>query len=222
MRALALWFTMLLSCAVFAVPAHGQSSTGGAAAAEDRPAPKPEDPGETGGADPTAAPAPADQMPLVPGRKAVLLPDGTAAAPADAPLAVQQAVWAANALQEKPYRYGGGHGRFVDTGYDCSGTISFALHGGDLLDAPLDSSSFMSWGESGKGKWITVYTNPGHAYAVIAGLRLDTSAAYVRSARTSRTGRRARVAAKALERGPRWRPTVRPASGFRARHPLGL
>ena len=219
MRAPALLFFMLLSCALFAAPAHGQSSTGGAAAGEDRRA---AESGATGGADAQAAPAPAaPATPLVPGRKAVLLPDGTAAAPADAPLAVQQAIWAANALQAKPYRYGGGHARFADSGYDCSGTVSFALRGGGLLASPLDSSSFMSWGERGRGKWITVYTNPGHAYVVIAGLRLDTSAAYVRSARV-RTGRRARATAKALERGPRWRPTRRPSGGFRARHPLGL
>ncbi len=89
----------------------------------------------------------------VPGTKAKLLADGTAAAPADAPEQVKQAIWAANSLQDLPYSYGGGHNlKFnVAKGADCSGTVSFALHGGDLLDSPLDSGSFMKWGEKGKG-----------------------------------------------------------------------
>jgi hypothetical protein len=106
---------------------------------------------------------------------AQILPSGLAAAPADAPPQVQNAIWAANELQEMPYKYGGGHRRFIDNGYDCSGTVSWALHFAGLLDSPLDSSSFMRWGERGPGQWITVYTNPGHAYVVIAGLRFDTS-----------------------------------------------
>ena len=141
------------------------------------------------------------------GAVATIGADGLAAAPAAAPDAVKQAIWAANAIIGRPYRYGGGHARgFVDRGYDCSGTVSVALHGGDLLDSPLDSSSFLHWGESGAGDWITVYTNPGHAYVVIAGLRLDTSAAGDPSG----------------AKGPRWRPTLRSSRGFRARHPLGL
>ena len=80
----------------------------------------------------------------VPGSVAQLLPDGSAAAPADAPPQVQQAIWAANKIQDKPYIYGGGHGEFEDDGYDCSGTVSYALHGGGLLDTPLDSASFMA------------------------------------------------------------------------------
>ena len=157
-----------------------------------------------------------EPVPIVaPGSKATLLPDGTAAAPADAPPQVQQAIWAANLIQDMPYVYGGGHGDFDDDGYDCSGTVSYALHGAGLLDQALDSGSFMKWGEKGPGTWITVYTNPGHAYAVIAGLRLDTSAASVMRSNT-------RKFKKALERGPRWRPTMRSARGFKARHPLGF
>jgi cell wall-associated NlpC family hydrolase len=148
----------------------------------------------------------------VPGTVAKILPDGTAAAPADAPPAVQQAIWAANWLQDKPYLYGGGHKDFVDDAYDCSGTVSFALHAAGLLDSPLDSGSFMRWGAAGKGAWITVYTNPGHAFAVIAGLRLDTSSAGVRI--TSKTAK------AATERGPRWRPTLRDTKSFKKRHPL--
>ncbi len=169
----------------------------------------------TGGAEFPPPPPPAPVNMTVPGTVAQLLPDGSAAAPADAPAAVQQAVWAANAIQDKPYIYGGGHRRFEDAGYDCSGTVSFALHGGGLLDAPLDSSSFMRWGEAGEGQWITVYTNPGHAYAVIAGLRLDTSVASA--------ARRATLAArKATERGPRWRPAERSSRGYKRRHPIGF
>jgi hypothetical protein len=164
---------------------------------------------------PTPTPTPAPQNITVPGAVAQLLPDGTAAAPADAPPQVQQAIWAANTIQDKPYVYGGGHGEFEDDGYDCSGTVSYALHGAGLLETALDSGSFMKWGEKGPGVWITVYTNPGHAYAVIAGLRLDTSAASLTRSNT-------RKFKKALERGPRWRPTARSPKGFRARHPLGF
>lgn len=180
---------------------------------------------DTGGAEyapEAAAPAPAPGKPgaytgpTVAGTKAKLLRDGTAAAPAAAPPQVQQAVWAANTLQQKPYVYGGGHASFKANGYDCSGTVSFALNAAGLLKSPLDSGSFMRWGESGKGSWITVYTHSGHAYVVIAGLRLDTSSAGV----TGRGGRR--WARSATERGPRWRPTGRPSAGFTLRHPAGL
>ena len=145
-------------------------------------------------------------QPTVPGMVGEVI-DGLAHAPEAAPEAVKQAVWAANKIVGRPYRYGGGHSRgFVDRGYDCSGTVSFALHGADLLKRPLDSSSFMDWGRSGAGEWITVYTNPGHAYVVIAGMRLDTSAAGDPSG----------------AKGPRWRPTLRSKRGFKARHPAGL
>jgi hypothetical protein len=153
----------------------------------------------------------------VPGDKAQLLEDGTAAAPADAPEQVKQAIWAANSLQELPYLYGGGHNlKFnVAKGADCSGTVSFALHAAGLLDEPLDSGSFMRWGERGRGDWITVFTNPGHAYVVIAGLRLDTSVAGM--ARRAKT-----FAPSAFERGPRWRPMKRSGRGFVKRHPLSF
>ncbi len=144
--------------------------------------------------------------PTVPGMVGEVI-DGVAHAPEVAPEAVKKAVWAANKIVGRPYRYGGGHGRgFVDRGYDCSGTVSFALRGAELLRRPMDSSSFMGWGRSGKGEWITVYTNPGHAYTVIAGMRLDTSAAGDPSG----------------AKGPRWRPTLRSTRGFKARHPAGL
>jgi hypothetical protein len=167
----------------------------------------------TGGAE--YVPPPPENM-VAAGSVATLLPDGSAAAPADAPEAVKQAVWAANRLLDKPYKYGGGHAKIEDTGYDCSGTVSYALIHAGLLKSPLPSGPFMRWGENGRGAWITVYSHPGHAYAVIAGLRLDTSAY------ASRTASIRNVARSAFERGPRWRPTSRPSRGFRARHPLGL
>jgi hypothetical protein len=131
---------------------------------------------------------------------------GKAVPPVGAPLAVRRAILEANRIVGKPYVWGGGHRKWISRGYDCSGAVSFALHGGGLLSSPLDSSSFLRWGRGGRGRWITVYTNPGHAYVEIAGLRLDTSAA-----EDPRGGR-----------GPRWRPVRRSHRGFRARHAPGL
>jgi cell wall-associated NlpC family hydrolase len=145
-------------------------------------------------------------QPTVPGVVAQAI-NGVAYAPDQAPDAVKQAIWAANQIVGLPYRLGGGHKLgFTDHAYDCSGTVSFAMHGAGLLATPRDSSSFMRYGVAGKGQWITVYTNPGHAFAVIAGLRLDTSAAGDPSGAS----------------GPRWRPNLRSTRGYRARHPLGL
>lgn len=177
----------------------------------------------TGGADPSAPVAPvsgagtggvefgidpaAPPRVTVPGRKAKRLRTGFAAAPAAAPAKVQRAIWAANEIVGMPYVYGGGHNRtFKDSGYDCSGTVSYALKGAGLLRGPLDSSSFMRWGKARRGHWITIYTNPGHAYVVIAGLRLDTSAAGER---------------RSSGKGPRWRSGARKQGGFRVRHPKG-
>jgi hypothetical protein len=185
-RALALLFLCL--ALVFPAAAAGQTSPTGGAQYSD--------------------PAPI----FAPGSKATLLPDGTAAAPADAPPQVQAAIFAANKLLDKPYKYGGGHAKVEDTGYDCSGTVSYALIAAGALKTPLDSSGFMRWGLKGKGAWMTVYSNPGHAYAVIAGLRLDTSTGGVISRRIARTA----------ERGPRWRVSLRRTRAFKARHPLGL
>jgi hypothetical protein len=167
----------------------------------------------TGGAE--YVPPPPENL-TVAGTKAKLMPDGSAAAPADAPVQVQQAIWAANRLQNMPYKYGGGHAQVEDNGYDCSGTVSYALIHAGLLESPLPSGPFMRWGERGRGQWITVFANGGHAYAVIAGLRLDTSSYATRSARVKRKY------TKAFERGPRWRPYTRPARGFRKRHPVGF
>ncbi len=186
---------MLASLAALAAPASTAAATTGGTAPPDSGA----DISATGGAQytpPPPAPSPAD----TPG--VARLQNGVAYAPAGAPLAVVRAIRAGNRIQTKPYRYGGGHKAFRDTAYDCSGTVSFALHGGKLLKAPLNSGSLMKWGLAGKGTWITVYANPGHTYAVIAGLRLDTSG----------TG----------GRGPRWQLAERDPAGFVARHPAGL
>ena len=145
----------------------------------------------------TPAPEPA------PTGQATLASDGrTAVAPADAPPRVHRAVAAANRITRKPYRYGGGHGRFRDSGYDCSGAVSYVLHGAGLLRRSRDSTGLMSWRRRGPGRWITVYSNPGHAYLVVAGLRFDTS------------GRG--------ERGPRWRPERRSPRRYVARHAEAL
>ncbi len=127
---------------------------------------------------------------------------GTTTSPADAPAVVAKVIAAGNAIAGLPYIYGGGHGSFRAAGYDCSGSISYALAAGGLLDSPLASGPFMSWGEPGPGKWITVYANPGHAYMVVAGRRFDTSAL--------RGG------------GTRWTNEMRSSAGFVARHPPGL
>jgi cell wall-associated NlpC family hydrolase len=142
---------------------------------------------------------------LVPGTLARYV-DGFAAAPMSAPAAVQQIIWAGNQLIGLPYIYGGGHASFTSPGYDCSGTVSFALHGADLLQAPEDSSEFETWGSHGEGRWVTIFSNPGHAYMTVAGLRLDTSAA------DDPTN----------EQGPRWRPLRQGNEGYVVRHPLGL
>jgi cell wall-associated NlpC family hydrolase len=145
--------------------------------------------------------------PTVPGTTAKIV-NGVAYAPAGAPLAVQRAIWAGNAIRLKPYVYGGGHGKWNDVGYDCSGSVSYALHAAGLIKTSMDSSDFMQWGAAGVGQWITVYTNPGHAFVQIAGIRLDTSAE--------------QDPHPAAGSGPRWRPLMRTTSGFMARHLSGF
>lgn len=145
--------------------------------------------------------------PVVAGDRASLR-GAVAAAPANAPLTVKRAIWAANQLRSKPYRYGGGHRSFNDSGYDCSGTVSYALGAAGAVPSPMSSSDFKRFGAKGRGKWITVYARNGHTFAVIAGLRLDTTA--------WNTMRRDRNWA------PRWQATDRAPGGFEARHPAGL
>src|SRR6478672_1309349 len=128
--------------------------------------------------------------------KAKLLSNGLAIAPTDAPPEVKAIIEAGNAIATKPYIYGGGHNAtFSGRGYDCSGSVSYALHGGGLLTSPLDSSSFMKWGDKGEGSWITIYTNPGHAFMVVAGLRFDTSMRTPVAAAARKSSHRSRRAA---------------------------
>jgi cell wall-associated NlpC family hydrolase len=149
--------------------------------------------------DPVTEEEPVSETPV---EEAYIGDDGLAVAPASAPEEVKAIIAAGNKIASKPYKYGGGHGRWRDSGYDCSGSISYALHGAGLLDTPLDSSGFMRWGESGRGEWVTIYSNPGHAYMIVAGLRFDTSARRVT--------------------GNRWSDEMRSSSGYVGRHPEGL
>jgi cell wall-associated NlpC family hydrolase len=137
------------------------------------------------------------------GVDSALLLNRTALAPGSAPDPIRQMISAANLIVGQPYRWGGGHGAFQSKGYDCSGAVSYALAGAGLLQTPLTSGQFMNYGIPGPGRWLTIYANPGHVYAVIAGLRWDT----VGDARGS---------------GPRWHPFDAYPQGFVARHLPGL
>jgi cell wall-associated NlpC family hydrolase len=134
---------------------------------------------------------------------AAVLPDGTAVAPLSAPSVVAAVIQGGNEIAKTPYKWGGGHGAWADNGYDCSGSVSFALAGAGLLGAPLTSGELMHWGAPGPGRWITIYANGGHTFMVVAGLRFDTS---------GRSG----------PLGTRWQPALRSTAGFAARHPAGL
>ena len=149
------------------------------------------------GGDATSGQMPA---PLNPGQEAQVISESEASAPASAPQAVKDAIAAANSIATTPYIWGGGHGSFESSGYDCSGAVSFALHGGGFLESPLDSTGLETWGEPGPGQWITVYANAEHAWMVIAGIAFDTVGGP----------------------GPRWHnPWVDSPEGFVARHPSG-
>jgi peptidoglycan hydrolase-like protein with peptidoglycan-binding domain len=133
---------------------------------------------------------------------ATIGPDGLAIAPASAPAAVKAIIAAGNEIHDMPYKYGGGHGKWEDSGYDCSGSMSYVMHAAGLLDEALDSTGFESYGDSGEGQWVTIYANSGHSYMLIAGLRFDTS------------GR--------ADDGSRWHDSMRSSSGYVVRHPPGL
>ena len=200
MRGKSLWMSVVLLLAMSAAAAAPAAAQTPAPATPVPAVPVPAPP-STGGAAYGVV-----FQPTVPGLVAQAV-NGVAYAPDQAPDAVKQAIWAANQIVGLPYRMGGGHKlTFFDKAYDCSGTVSFALHGASLLARPRDSSSFLRYGQAGKGAWITIYTNPGHAFVVIAGLRLDTSAAGDPSGLS----------------GPRWRPNLRSTRGYKARHPVGL
>jgi hypothetical protein len=135
-------------------------------------------------------------------RRATALPNGIALPPLEAPEAVRQMIEAGNVIARSPYLWGGGHGKWVDKGYDCSGSVSFVLAAAGYLEAPLASGPLMSWGEPGPGKWVTIYSHQGHVWMVVAGIRFDTSGA--------------------RETGSRWQNELRSTAGFVARHPPGL
>jgi cell wall-associated NlpC family hydrolase len=135
------------------------------------------------------------------GSTSILL-TGIALPPPDAPQAVKDVINNANMIVGRPYVWGGGHGSFYSQGYDCSGSVSFALFGGGMIPEPLTSSSLEGWGAPGPGKWITVYANAGHTFAEIAGLRWDT-------------------VGDEQGTGPRWHLAPASGDGFVVRHPPG-
>jgi hypothetical protein len=183
-----------LSC--LGVPAAQAAGTGATTAS-----------GGAGYAMPPSGPS-TPSHPTVLGFKAKIV-KGVAYAPSYAPLAVKEAIWAGNQIRHKPYVWGGGHSAFKASGYDCSGSVSYVLHAAGLLRTPYASGDFMSWDESGVGQWITVYTNPSHAFVQIAGIRLDTSAEADPNPPPGS--------------GPRWRPVFKgKPAGFMARHPAGF
>jgi peptidoglycan hydrolase CwlO-like protein len=146
------------------------------------------------------APVATEPAPLTPGESAGYISESEASVPSEAPSAIAGAIEAANSIATTPYIWGGGHGSFESSGYDCSGAVSFALHGGGLLESPLDSTGLETWGDPGPGKWITVYANAEHAWMIIAGLAFDTVGGP----------------------GPRWHSSpVDSTEGFIARHPPG-
>jgi hypothetical protein len=142
----------------------------------------------------------------VPGKVAQLQSNGKAAIPRGAPQAVRRIIAAGNRLIGKPYKWGGGHAKLEDRGYDCSGAVSYALIGGRLLAWPMVSGGLARWGSSGAGRWVTVYANAGHVYMEVAGLRLDTSP----------------IGDASQNKGPRWRPVIGKRPKFKVRHPAGL
>lgn len=156
--------------------------------------------------------APIPDGPTAPGSQAKIV-NGVAQAPENAPDEVKRVIWAGNKILGTKYRYGGGHQGFTaEDGLDCSGTISFALNGGNFLERPFDSTDFMGWGDFGQGDWITVHTNPGHAYMIVAGLRLDTSGD---SKRNGIVWQKPKT--KRLKNG-----RYAPDAGYRQRHPAGF
>ena len=136
-------------------------------------------------------------------RGKVTLVNGRAVAPADAPAVVRRVVEAGNRLQDKPYKWGGGHAQLNDDGYDCSGAVSYVLREAGLMKGSTTSKGFFTYGESGEGEWITVWTKEGHAFIIVGGLRLDTGGSLRRT-------------------GPRWKTKKRSYKNCVARHPKGL
>ena len=189
-RSLAVSISLALAGTVALVPAASLAQTTGGTT--------------TGGSayDPNTPPVVDPATPVLPGPTATIDAAGLAVAPAGAPKKVRQIIAAGNKIAAKPYVYGGGHTRWRDRGYDCSGSVSYALRGAKLLRSPLASGDFKSWGEAGTGTWVTLYTKSSHIYMVVAGLRFDTS------------GR--------SKGGSRWQADMRSTRGYVVRHPAGL
>lgn len=163
----------------------------------DDPGPTPTGPASAGARPPSGSDG--DRPSLT---RAAALPNGIAVPPLEAPEAVKRIIEAGNVIARKPYVWGGGHGKWVDRGYDCSGSVSFALAAAGLLDGPLDSGRLARWGEPGPGHWVTIYANAGHVFMEVAGIRFDTSGRQVT--------------------GSRWQNAGRSTAGFAVRHPRGL
>jgi hypothetical protein len=183
----------IAAAAALALPAFAHADgTGGVGAGSPPPA--------------ANAPAPVSDLahPTVAGTRTKLV-KGVAYAPAAAPLRVKQLIWSVNTILGKPYVYGGGHGRFNDRGYDCSGLVSYAMHAAGLLKTPMSAPAFFRFGTYGAGRWITLWVRSGHVFAVVGGLRLDTTP----------------YPSRGVE-GPRWRPQMRDTAAFTPRHPAGL
>jgi len=183
---------LALTSATGPLAASAQGAPGGIAATTSKQIEVPPEP-------PPPIPPP---PPTATGSRLSSLVGSRAVAPLSAPPAVRAVIDAANRIRTTPYIWGGGHRSWSSRGYDCSGAVSYALHGGGLLESPLVSGSFMGWGAPGPGRWITIYANGGHVYAVIAGLRWDTSG-------------------NARGTGPRWHTSPPYPRGFTVRHPIG-
>jgi peptidoglycan hydrolase-like protein with peptidoglycan-binding domain len=146
----------------------------------------------------------APEEPVADPERATITSDGLAVAPESAPEEVKQVIEAGNEIAHHPYKYGGGHGKWNDSGYDCSGSVSYALHGAGLVKRARSSGDYMTWGRAGKGDWITIYAHGGHMYMIVAGIRFDTSGAKENG-------------------GSRWHKSKRAwGSGYTVRHPAGL
>jgi cell wall-associated NlpC family hydrolase len=183
------------SSAVNALPGNA-----GTASADDTSLPKP-----TGPATDTQSGASKDPNAKdLSARKATALSNGVALPPLEAPEPVLDVIRAGNIIARTPYKWGGGHGRFQDSGYDCSGSVSYALYYAGLIDGPHVAADLMAYGKPGPGKWITIYANGGHVYMTVAGIRFDTSAA------------------SSANHFSRWQNQLRNNAGFEVRHPAGL
>jgi hypothetical protein len=190
-------------------PQAGRSSTGagaslpagaGTVAADDTSLPRPTSPASSTERSAAGGSAPENLSPDT----AIALPNGIAVPPLEAPEAVLDVIRAGNIIARSPYKWGGGHGRFEDSGYDCSGSVSYALYYAGLVDRSYVSGEYMTYGEPGPGKWITIYASPGHMYMEVAGIRFDTSGA--------------------RDTGSRWQNAIygNRDGDYEVRHPAGL